>query len=55
MIQKRLMREPEPRGYYMPTPRPEDYERPDDNGVQFLKDLDPDDYVIWETTGYGVE
>ena len=55
MIQKRLMREPEPRGYYMPTPRPEDYEKPDDNGVQFLKDLDPDDYVIWETTGYGVE
>lgn len=49
MIQKRLMREPEPRGYYMPTPRPEDYEKPDDSGVQFLKDLDPDDYVIWET------
>ena len=43
MIQKRLM---QPRGFYAPVPQPEDY---DDNGVQFLKDLDPDDYVIWET------
>ena len=36
----------------MPTPKPEDYE---DDGVQFLRDLDPDDYIIWETTGYGVD
>ena len=42
MIQKRLM---QPRGFYAPVPKPEDY----DDGVQFLKDLDPDDYVIWET------
>lgn len=49
MIQKRLM---QPRGFYAPVPQPEDY---DDNGVQFLKDLNPDDYVIWETTGYGVD
>lgn len=42
MIQKRLM---QPRGFYAPVPQPEDY----DDGVQFLKDLDPDDYVIWET------
>ena len=51
MIQKRLM-QPRSPGYYMPTPKPEDYE---DDGVQFLKDLDPDDYVIWKTTGYGVD
>tara|TARA_B100000401_G_C52784302_1_gene709964 strand:+ start:228 stop:545 length:318 start_codon:yes stop_codon:yes gene_type:complete len=43
MIQKRLM---QPRGFYAPVPKPEDY---DDDGVQFLRDLDPDDYVIWET------
>ena len=43
MIQKRLM---QPRGFYAPVPKPEDYE---DDGVQFLRDLDPDDYVIWET------
>tara|TARA_B000000565_G_scaffold74966_1_gene53185 strand:- start:639 stop:956 length:318 start_codon:yes stop_codon:yes gene_type:complete len=43
MIQKRLM---QPRGFYAPVPQPEDY---DDDGVQFLRDLDPDDYVIWET------
>jgi len=43
MIQKRLM---QPRGFYAPVPQPEDY---DDEGVQFLRDLDPDDYVIWET------
>ena len=43
MIQKRLM---QPRGFYAPVPKPEDY---DDEGVQFLRDLDPDDYVIWET------
>ena len=51
MIQKRLM-QPRSPGYYMPTPKPEDYE---DDGVKFLKDLDPDDYVIWKTTGYGVD
>ena len=43
MIQKRLM---QPRGFYAPVPKPEDY---DDVGVQFLRVLDPDDYVIWET------
>ena len=43
MIQKRLM---QPRGFYAPVPKPEDY---DDEGVQFLRDLDPDDFVIWET------
>ena len=43
MIQMRLM---QPRGFYAPVPKPEDY---DDEGVQFLRDLDPDDYVIWET------
>jgi len=36
----------QPRGFYAPVPQPEDY---DDEGVQFLRDLDPDDYVIWET------
>ena len=55
MPQKRRIGKQEQDGYYMPIPRPEDYERQDDNGVQFLKDLDPDDYVIWKTTGYGVD
>tara|TARA_R100000426_G_C4802342_1_gene103041 strand:+ start:319 stop:660 length:342 start_codon:yes stop_codon:yes gene_type:complete len=49
MPQKRRIGKQEQDGYYMPIPTPEDYERQDDNGVQFLKDLDPDDYILWET------
>ena len=32
-------------GYYMPIPTPEYY---NDDGVVYLKDLDPDDYIIWK-------
>ena len=31
-------------GYYMPVPKPENY----DNGVVYLEDLDPDDYILWK-------
>ena len=33
-------------GYYMPIPTPEYY---NDDGVVYLEDLDPDDYILWET------
>ena len=33
------------KGYYMPTPTPEYY---NDDGVVYLEDLDPDDYIIWK-------
>ena len=33
------------KGYYMPTPTPDYY---NDDGVVYLKDLDPDDYIIWK-------
>ena len=33
------------KGYYMPIPTPEYY---NDDGVVYLEDLDPDDYIIWE-------
>ena len=33
------------KGYYMPIPTPEYY---NDDGVVYLKDLDPDDYIIWK-------
>ena len=39
---------PKPRtgdGYYMPIPTPEYY---NDDGVVYLEDLDPDDYIIWK-------
>ena len=32
-------------GYYLPTPTPDYY---NDDGVVYLKDLDPDDYIIWK-------
>ena len=28
--------------------------KPERGGVEFLKDLDPDDYIIWETTDSNV-
>ena len=34
-----------PEGYYLPTPTPEYY---NDDGVVYLKDLDPDDYILWK-------
>ena len=33
------------KGYYMPIPTPEYY---NDDGVVYLEDLDPDDYIIWK-------
>lgn len=32
-------------GYYMPIPTPEYY---NDDGVVYLEDLDPDDYILWK-------
>ena len=32
-------------GYYLPTPTPDYY---NDDGVVYLEDLDPDDYIIWK-------
>ena len=46
MIQKRMLRQQgRPEGYYMPKPSPERY---NDDGVVYLKDLDPDDYILWK-------
>ena len=42
------MNTPKPRtgdGYYMPIPTPEYY---NDDGVVYLEDLDPDDYILWK-------
>ena len=33
------------KGYYMPIPTPEYY---DDDGVVYLEDLNPDDYILWK-------
>ena len=33
------------KGYYLPTPTPDYY---NDDGVVYLEDLDPDDYIIWK-------
>ena len=48
MIQKRMLRQqeiPDRGGYYMPIPTPEYY---DDDGVVYLEDLNPDDYILWK-------
>ena len=44
-IEALIPNKPKSGGYYLPTPTPEYY---NDDGVVYLKDLDPDDYIIWK-------